>query len=129
VQQEEYKTMIGELEEHVRALEAELQGARRAISSKEGIIDAVEHEAGAARSQLMQTESVLERKNEDVVQLTSQLQVCILELKALSEKSREAQSRQRNVFETARVNSSLNNRFLPHHELESRPVPAAVADT
>ncbi|KAJ1632505.1 hypothetical protein T492DRAFT_988233 [Pavlovales sp. CCMP2436] len=131
VQQEEYKTMISELEEHVRSLESELVGARRALGSKDGVIAAVEHEAGAARSQLMQTEAVLERKQEDILQLTSQLQVCILELKALSEKSREAQSRQRNVFELARVNSSLNNRFLPHHELESRPgvVPAAVVDT
>ncbi|KAG8467761.1 hypothetical protein KFE25_006813 [Diacronema lutheri] len=99
VQQEEYKAMIEELEAAVRALEGRLARALRDLGSKEGVIAAVEHEAGAARSQLLEAEAVVERKNGDIAQLTSQLQLCILELKTLSEKSREVHSRQRTAFD------------------------------
>lgn len=91
--------MIEELEAAVRALEGRLARALRDLGSKEGVIAAVEHEAGAARSQLLEAEAVVERKNGDIAQLTSQLQLCILELKTLSEKSREVHSRQRTAFD------------------------------
>jgi chromosome segregation ATPase len=110
VQQQMYKVMIDELEEQARAhaersqeLDGQLAAAQRELGDKDGLIAAVEHEAGAARSQLVETEATLERKNVDVAQLTGQLQVCILELKALSEKSREAQHKQRHVFDGAKA--------------------------
>lgn len=133
VQQEEYKAMIEELEGHVRLLESRLVLTQSELGSKEGMIAAVEHEAGAARSQLLETEAVLARKNGDVVQLTSQLQLCILELKTLSEKSREAHGKQRTAFDGVR--SGLGSRapsFQHSLELERRtgagaPTPTALA--
>lgn len=109
VQQREFKLRIAELErdsaatisgleERLRSLQGELAEARASIGAKEGEIVACERAADTARSQLSEAEAVLERRESDVKQLTSQLQVCILELKHLSEKSREAHSHQRHVL-------------------------------
>lgn len=124
--------MIEELENHARLLGGGLAEARAELGAKDGLIAAVEHEADAARSQLLQAEGALERRSGDVAQLTSQLQLCILELKTLSEKSREVHGKQRAVFDGARNGAGGRAQRLLQHsgvELERRSAGSPATPT
>lgn len=92
-------TAVEELEVELRDLRTRLATAEDRLEAKEDQLLKSQHDAGAVRSQLDRAEAVIAERDEDVTQLTSQLQVCILQLKSLSEASRAAHSHQRRAFD------------------------------